>query len=81
MPCAIWTDEVIREVELTERRMLLDSLADSDTASDHSLVIGKVKDEQVSLISKDRGDGQGTLHTDVTIGKMQVGQRLIVLDA
>lgn len=81
MPRTIWPNEVVREVELTERRMLLDSLANSDTASDHSLVIGKVEDEQVSLITKDCGDGQGTLHTDVTIGKMQVGQRLIVLDA
>ena len=42
MPCTIWPNEVVREVELTERRMLLDSLANSDTASDHSLVIGQV---------------------------------------
>lgn len=44
MSCTIWSDEVIRKVELTECRMLLDSLADGDAASYHRFIICEIQD-------------------------------------
>ena len=81
MACTIRSNKVVREVELAERRMLLDCLADGNAASHHSSIVGEVEDEQVSFVVQHACDGECAFLSDGAISQMQVGKCLIVLNA
>ena len=51
MPCAVWPNKVVREVELTQRRVLLNGLTDGDASSHHGAVVSEVENEQVALVT------------------------------
>ena len=60
---------------------MLDGLADSDTAIHHGLIVREVKHEEIALVAEDFCYCECAFLTDPTISQMQVGQRLVVLDA
>ena len=56
MSCAIWSNEIVRKVELTECRMLLDSFADGDKVSETFICALRDPQENCSFVQMDSQD-------------------------
>jgi len=60
---------------------MLDRLADCNAPINHGLIVREVEHEEIPFVPENLCDFEGTLLTDRTVGQMQVGQCLVVLDA
>lgn len=81
MPGTIRSNHIVRQVDLTEGGVLLDGLADGDATANHCFVVSHIKNKQILLVSKHFSNSVGALLADLAVGKVQVGQGLVVADA